>query len=442
MTRVAAGYTPAMRRLPFLMLMLLTLTACQRPPMALPTIFKAGAVAPLTDTPSDWRSNEHTIFFATDRQFDADKGDTGTYNHKRSGTLELGQLKVDIGDEGAWEALDAATQAKPDGKCPRPKITGIQRDGAMQWGPAGRPNQGNEPPSEKRFIQQLEAALQQSRGKAITIYIHGFKNSFKEAALTTAELSLYSGGLGPFILYSWPSYDSLFEYSHDRDSVRFTTAHARRFVELLANEIASGHLSATQINFIAHSSGAEVIGSVLRELGLMSHTWTPEQRQHRWKIGDVLLVAPDISSDVARERILKEDLRGMYDQIVVYSSERDTALRWASRVLYRATRIGSVRETTLSEADRRWLGQAKHVSLINVDNQPNGDPVSHSHHRFSGATVSDILLSLRSDLPPNERGLVREDDELIWRFANDYTQRATKAAVHVYGAANPSPEAP
>ena len=403
--------------------------------MVMPTMFEDGLLAPLSDTPETWRGNEHNLFYATDRRFDDTAGKQGEYGPLRNDELSLGQLAIGLGEHDAWQHLHAATQAKPTGKRPRPTIATIKRLGRMQWGPAGKTEHTQDAPSEAPFIRQLDAALRESTGKAITIYVHGFKNSFEEAALTAAELSLYSGGLGPFILYSWPSLDSLYEYSHDRDSVRYTTAHARRFVELLASEIEAGHLSATRINSVAHSSGAEVVGSVLRELGLMSHNMSPEARKAKWKIGDVLLIAPDISTDVARERILKEDLRGMYEKIVVYASKRDSALRWASRVLYRAPRIGSIREDDLNEADRYWLSQAKHVMLINVDSKPNGDPVSHSHHRYSPAALSDILLSLRSDLPPSERGLIRDEGELIWRFADDYQQRVTEAAVKVYGTA-------
>eukprot|EP00752_Nemacystus_decipiens_P015727 g14040.t1 len=392
-------------------------------------MFAQGEVAPLADTPEQWRGQTYPLFFATDRQFQPDTGKAGQYSHLRSDRLELGLLQISLGDQLFWSDLDAATQAKPGGKRPRPQVIAIDRRGTMPWMPAGQPEPVAEDQPERSFIEALEAAVQQSIDKEITIYIHGFKNSFEEAALTAAELGLYSGGLGPFVLYSWPSYDSLFEYSHDRDSVRYTTAHARRFVELLANEIAAGRLSASKINLIAHSSGAEVVGSILRELGLMSHTWTPKQRQQHWRIGEVLMVAPDISTDVARERILKEDLRGMYDRLVVYTSTSDSALRWASSVLYRVTRIGSIREQNLTEADRRWIRQARDLTLINIDEQPSGDPVRHSHHRYSGATLSDMLLCLRSDLSPSERGLVRTEEEVIWRFADDYEDRVTEAAI-------------
>lgn len=408
--------------------------------MVMPTMFEAGQFAPLADTPDAWRTNQHTIFYATDRQFDRRDNTPGLYNSLRNDSLSLGKLGIKLGNEQSWQAFNAATLNQPDGQRPRPELAAVKRLGRMQWGPAGRVSPLNEAPSEQAFINQLNTAVQQSAGKAITIYIHGFKNSFEEAALTAAELSLYTGGLGPLVMYSWPSLDSLFEYSHDRDSVRYTTAHARRFIEMLNTEIQAGRLDATQINIVAHSTGAEVIGSVLRELGLMSHQLSPQERQAKWRIGKVLLIAPDISTDVARERILKEDLRGMYQQIVVYSSRRDTALRWAASVLYRTSRIGSINESDFSQADRRWLSQATQVTIINVDDQPSSDPIRHSHHRYSGAALSDLLLSLRSDLSPAERGLVREEGEILWHFADDYEHRVTEAARRVYG--EPAAEQP
>lgn len=407
-------------------------TACQRPPMVMPTMFKSGQVAPFAETDAASRSNRHTLFYATDRQFDPRKPTTGFYNHLRNDALSLGTLEIDLGRANAWRAFDAATRNQPDGRRPRPELTLVHRVAQMRRESEDQQPFAGETPGERAYVDLLNDVVERSTHRAITIYIHGFRNSFEEAALTAAELSLYTDGLGAMVLYSWPSLDSLFEYSHDRDSVRFTTAHARRFIEMLANAIEQGRLCAEQINFIAHSSGAEVVGSVLRELGLKSHQRSAEERQRKWRIGKVLFVAPDISTDVARERILKEDLRGMYEQMVVYGSKRDTALRWASRVLYRTQRFGSINERRLSETDRRWLSQADRITLVDIDSQPTNDPIRHSHHRYSGAALSDLLLSLRSDLTPAQRGLVREEGKIVWRFADDYEQRVTEAALRVY----------
>ncbi|MFN3165810.1 MAG: alpha/beta hydrolase [Phycisphaeraceae bacterium] len=428
-----------MRHLPLILMLLAALTGCQRPPMTVPGVFASGKIDPLADVPEAERTNAVTLFFATDRVYDESKNDWRQYTRLRSSGLDLGTIEIAFGPDDAWPSIVAATRGRPGGERHRPRIEQIDRLGKLARTTIAQPNvkpaPTNEPipPSPDAFVSQLNQALERSAGKDITVYIHGFKVGFAQGALTAAEYDLYTGGLGPFILYSWPSYNSLFEYSHDRDSVRYTTAHARQFFEFLADQINAGKLDAETIHVLAHSTGAEVIGSVLRELALMSRELTPDQRRAKWRIGSVLLIAPDISVDVARERVLKEDLRGMYEQIVVYSSLHDRALDWAARVLYRTARLGSVREDDFSEQDRYWLSQAADVALIDSDSAPYHGFVNHSHHRFSPAVSSDVILCLRSSLGPAQRGLVREPGQVLWRFADDYPQRATEAARRVYG---------
>lgn len=432
---------PAMRQTLALLLLTTLLTAC-RLPMVMPAMFEAGAVNPLADVPENQQTNRQTLFYVTDRRF-IYEDDRLIYTRQRADTLSAGQAVIAFGPDDAWQAISAATRAQPGGKRFKPQLAELMRYGSLQLTPPGpdepiKAEENRSPKVGEQFVNDLNAAMRDNGSDQITIYTHGYNISFHNAAFTAAEYDLYTGGLGPFILYAWPSYDSLFEYSHDRDSVRYTTAHARRFFAFLADEITAGRLKASKINVIAHSTGAEAIGTVLRELALMSMNQSPEERRARWHIGKVLLVAPDISTDVARERLLKEDIRGVYDQMVVYSSINDRALRWASSVLYRTSRIGAIHELSLTDTDRYWISRAKDIAVVDVDSSPYAGVVNHSHHRFSPGVVSDIILSLRTDLTPTERGLVRDEDNVIWRFADDYKQRVTEAAVRAYGEA-PAP---
>jgi len=397
--------------------------------MVLPAIFRSGQIDPLADVQPAQQTPAQTIFYATDRQYDPDARDWLQYNRYRADQLDLGTIEISYGDDDTWTDMRAAMQGQcdGDGDLRSPTITQINR--VAEFG-----RRETDPlVTAAPFIEQLNAQLDQSTGREITIYVHGFKTNFQNAVLDASEYELYTGGLGPFIVYTWPSYDSLFEYSHDRDSVRFTSAHARRLVAYLADQINAGTLHADRINFIAHSSGVEIVGSVLRELALISSEQTPEERQERWRIGSVLLIAPDISTDVARERVLREDLRGMIDQMVVYLSRHDTALRWADIILYGSPRLGAIHEEDLTEEDHYWLARAHNVTLIDVESSPYHGFVNHSHHRFSPGVASDIILSLRSDLTPTQRGLILTPGQTIWKFAPDYPQRVTEAALGVYG---------
>lgn len=408
------------------------LLGCSKP-MVTPLIFQGGQVDPFDHAVDEQNPNKLRIFFATDAEYTVNKN-VYEFNRRRADQLRVGHSDLRFGPDNAWPSIVASVSGQPGGKRYIPTVQKTKLYGHLDQ-PVGQADD-QETTAQDRFIQGLNQVLAQSTGKAVTIYIHGFNTGFYKAIKTTAEYDLYTGGLGPFILYSWPSYVSLLEYSHDRDSVRFTATHARELVAMLADEINAGRLDATTINLIAHSTGAEVVGTVLRELALLSHGESAAQRQSRWRIGSVVLVSPDVSVDVARARLLNEDTDGMYRQANIYTSERDRALRWASWVLYRTPRLGALSEEDLKAADRRVLRGAQKIAIIDVDSKPYGGIVHHSHHRFSPEVASDIIMSLRSDLAPAERGLSRGEGDVLWRFPEDYESRATQAAVKIYNKAN------
>lgn len=425
-----------------------TLAGC-RQAMVVPTMFASGQVNAVADEPTDKAGTQRSIFYVTDRLCARDNGDGNVrYGRGRNDSLEAGRVNILFGNKDThWQTLSDSIHGGAGKTLLKPTISGIDRFGTLiaprlhPLIPYRRLTREQSTPNEAatKFITELNDAVNRSKGKSITIYIHGFNQSFKTAALTTAEYELITGGLGPFVLYSWPSYDSLWEYSHDRDSVRFTAGHARRLIEFFADEIAAGRLQAKHIHFIAHSSGAQVIGTVLRELNLLSREMAPIKQAKTWRIDRVIMVSPDVSVDVARERLLKEDMQGTYRRIVVYTSPQDRALQWASRILYRTVRLGATSESDLDVADRHWLSVSKRVQIINADSAPYGGFVNHSHHRFSPDVASDIVLSLRTRLTPEERGLVRDTGDLIWRFPNDYKQRVTEAAAKAYADEVPEP---
>lgn len=430
-----------MPRVLFILLSLLVLVGCQKP-MVLPSIFEAGVIEPFDGSTDTDHPNRIDLFYATDRKAATNKDPSIRYTRERSNQLTVGRARLQFGDDNDWPRIIAATQNLPNAKRFVPDLLGIRPIGPLQTRQTklGRPAPGLAPatPAAADFIAALNDSLSQSPGKAITLYFHGYNNSFKESAQVAAEYDLYTGGLGPFILYSWPSYDSLLEYSHDRDSVRFTSSNARRLIAFLAERINAGKLNADQIHLVAHSSGAEIVGTVLRELALQSGQLTPNERLEHWRIGSVILIAPDISVDVARTRLIQEDIAGMFDELVIYGSTSDRPLQWASAVLYRTSRVGSIGEADLTEDDRQMLRSNAKICFVTVDRHATQGLINHVHHRNAPAVASDIILALRTRLSPAERGLARDDDDLFWSFPKDHNQRATDAAKRAY-APNDSP---
>lgn len=406
----------------------LLLTGCGRPMMVTPTLFADGGVDPFFELPEGERHSKLTVFYATDR-LEGHPG-WGNYGRGRSGTLDLGTCDITFGGPDNWDTLERLTTGHPGGHRPGVEIEKTHRIGDLYTTrrTADEPHGPAEPDGEAQaFLEQIETALGNSSQHEITIYIHGFKNGFHEAVKTTAEYAHYAGNQGVFLCYSWPSYNSLWEYSHDRESARFTGTHLRQLVAFLA-----AHTSATKINFFCHSTGSQVFGTLMRELRLLTHNLSPEEARQRYRIGQTFLIAPDIDLAVARERFLKEGAADLCDHLTIYTSDSDFALYYASRYLYRQPRLGMAEEDQLSEEDAAWLITLDNVTVIDIDRRPTRTFIGHTHQRYNPAVSSDILLMLRREFTPAQRGLQRAEGGLIWRFVDDYDERIRAAARQVY----------
>ncbi|XAL99712.1 alpha/beta hydrolase [Phycisphaeraceae bacterium D3-23] len=418
-------------RLFALTLLVITVAAaqgCGRPLMVTPTIFDAGEVDPFFELAPAQRTNLVTIYYATDR-LDDSPGE-GDYGRHRSDTLDVGTCDVQIGDDDGWGRLVQLTADGPHPTKPDVRLAHTHRMGDLfttRRVPMPEPTPATPDETAQHWLAELNATLEASSQQEITIYIHGFNTGFGEAALSIAEYAHYAGNQGAFVCYSWPSYDSIWRYDHDIDSARYTGTHLRQFVRFLAE-----HTDAKKINFVCHSSGCQVFGTLLRELRLVTNHLTPEEARERFRIGQVFLVAPDINVDVARERVLEEGSADLFDHLTIYSSKFDYALRYAARNLYHYPRLGSLGSDALGEADLRWLRALENVTIVDIDKQPTRTLIGHMHQRYNPTVSSDILLMLRRDLTPQQRALTREPEELIWRFDDDYETRIRETARMIY----------
>jgi hypothetical protein len=93
----------------------------------------------------------------------------------------------------------------------------------------------------KKLLQQLALTPR----KEIFIYIHGYHNTFDDAAFAMAELWHFIGRVGVPIIYTWPAgYPGLFGYTYDRESSEFTVFHLRKVLKFIGKfpEIDKVHL--------------------------------------------------------------------------------------------------------------------------------------------------------------------------------------------------------
>ena len=87
-----------------------------------------------------------------------------------------------------------------------------------------------QPLASDAFYEMVAARVASSPSKEAVVYIHGFNNSFENAARQTAQIALDAKFDGAPILYSWPSKNRMVSYTEDEETVMWTTFHLRDFL--------------------------------------------------------------------------------------------------------------------------------------------------------------------------------------------------------------------
>lgn len=245
---------------------------------------------------------------------------------------------------------------------------------------------------DQAFAASLKAALAQSKTKSALVYVHGFANSFKDAAFRAAQfaydLADESYDVVP-VFFSWPSDPGKFNYVGAADRTWSAGRDLAGFLEKMSNTTGAG-----VIHIVAHSRGAQVLGFALDALrtpnlfamGRDGASLVPRFRQ-------IILAAPDIRASDFKSIILPAV--ASHHSVTNYVSSNDLALR-ASKKVNAGARAGD-------SGDGAIL--ARGVETIDVTSV-NYEPGGHSSFAESPRVISDIRQQL-SGIPPAQRKLQR-----------------------------------
>ncbi|MEM8737428.1 MAG: alpha/beta fold hydrolase [Planctomycetota bacterium] len=446
---------PARRPRPFLLLLALVvlsaaMPACQRQLMRAPVMFHQSQADPFDQLPESKRTPAATIFYATNRTADPESTEE-PYGRARAAALTLGRLEVEIGKQLGWEQLIDKTLGPRNSDRPPLHI-----EPPHEFGPllttapprvirqAAAANQTDEDASEKdlqvRFMPRLDPGrgafrfgdainreMAETQHPDIYVYVHGYRNSYSDAVESAASLHHYNGRRGAVIAFSWPSQKHLLDYLEDRESAQFAVSDLRQLLVFLAD-----HTDAERIHLIAHSMGTFLTSNALRELRLIGFEKSPEELHERFRIDNVVLVAPDIDVDVLQKRFFREGFHHSARRLTIYVSPDDQALAWATRLLYGISRAGSVTGDYLSETQQLWLkAHRESVAIVDISGQKTYG-LGHSHHTENPGVASDLLLLLAHDLPPAKRGLRLAPRTGVWSFPEGYTPEVQRIAERYY----------
>jgi esterase/lipase superfamily enzyme len=269
-----------------------------------------------------------------------------------------------------------------------------------------------QPSPEESFYRDLKSRVAASSRKEAFVYIHGFNNSFADAATVTAELAVDLKFDGAPILYSWPSQATLVDYTVDECNVAWTQPHFKAFLLAVAQQ--SG---ATSIHLIAHSMGNRALTSVLEEM-------SDEMRDSTHLFRQVVLAAPDIDADTFRQEIAPAIVKTA-DRVTLYASSLDEALALSKRV-HGYPRAGESGEQ---------LVVVPGVDTIDVSAVDTG-LIGHDYYTDSSGVVADLVDVIQGALPPQKRPWLlpkqQADALTYWIFTKASTALSRAPASSTY----------
>ncbi|HVT88084.1 MAG TPA: alpha/beta hydrolase [Tepidisphaeraceae bacterium] len=372
------------------------------------------------------QTNDIPILYAADRAV-VNQGILGPeYGEGRSSDLVFGSATVGLKPQMSWAELVRRSTTKGDkpatslemksvvemGRLAVPLKQMEVRDGRYQLSEGSK----EELAASKAKLQQIiDERLSHTSQKDVFIFVHGFHNTFDDAAFRLAQTWHFAGRPGVAIVYSWPAgHPGLLGYAYDRESGEFTIFHLKLFLQAVA-----AIPSVQRIHLIAHSRGTDVAVTALRELNLV-YKARGLDTQKELKLENLVLAAPDLDFDVFEQRFGLEDLHMAAKRTTIYMRRNDIALSLSRWLFNSHERMGSLLVDDIEPGARRKLAELGRVDLIQCD--VTGFSTSHDYAFAHPAVTSDMILLLRDGKLPgaaNGRPLkVIAPD--IWGIDNDY----------------------
>jgi esterase/lipase superfamily enzyme len=252
------------------------------------------------------------------------------------------------------------------------------------------------------FAAQLKKELGSSGSKEALLYIHGYSNSFADAAFRAAQLAFdlnqQQFDIVP-MMFSWPSDPGLpskGSYLAARDRTNAAAEQLRVFLGKVVETTGAG-----VIHIVAHSMGAQVLATTLREMGADNLAMVKGSGRLP-KFNQIILAAPDIRAKDFRAAVLPAIESG--HRVVNYASSNDLALR-VSKKYNKGARAGD----TLN-----GLVRVDKVETIDASNV-NSEFLGHSSFAESPPMIADLKNLMQSQKDPDSRGL-QKAQRGTWKY--------------------------
>ncbi|THK36219.1 alpha/beta hydrolase [Ensifer sp. MPMI2T] len=281
---------------------------------------------------------------------------------------------------------------------------------------------------------EVSRRLAMAKRKEVVLFIHGYNNSFDDAAKATGKICDTLSQEFVCVSLSWPAGGSggaFYGYNIDRESGEFAVADVKKAIRIIsATEVVKG------LHLVAHSRGADVLLSALQQLGMEAYV-TRSSPTERYKINNVVLFAPDIDLDVATAKLFGfvSDPDAPHGttatpygplppigplHLTVYSSPNDKALALSSGLFGSVVRLGRLTSASIisKEVGSNALWKNSQLSGIAdfIEYRGSAGLAGHSYFLSDPAVQKDLAALVRSRLEAGDPGrLLVEIKRPFWR---------------------------
>jgi esterase/lipase superfamily enzyme len=402
--------------------------AGRTPLMPAPRLYTGEQAKPLfTAVDPTVQESAVDLLFVTDRAPRSDPDEPLPYTSDRSHEMAWGTVRVEIdpGLEGATLAEQSVREKRSPklhlglgqtterGRFPRIPYE-VERAGGGVRRASAVMDAHEKAASSLRA--EVSRRLASSPRKEFVLFIHGYANTFQDAAFSMGELCHFLGREFVCGIFTWPAAGTrglMAGYNVDRESGEFAVHHLRQAIRLIATVP-----ELERLHILAHSRGTDVLSSALRELSYeayMAGTSLPE----RFKLKNVVLAAPDMDVDVAATKIFgivsDPDVpfgaapkpRGVFPppglHITVYSSKSDKALGLSSWLFGSVLRLGRADALQMTPEQRARAARIAYLAdIVEVEGAPG--LIGHSYFIHDPDASADLIALLRYGIPAGAPG--------------------------------------
>ena len=378
--------------------------------MPAPAVFKDDRLDFTPRLPPTLRTNRLSVFYAAVRPGGTAITDATAAGRGDGHAVDLGVADVRLGaPQWTWDDLLASDRMSTTADLRPGRVEHI-----LTLGPERLASQ-TPTGAAREFVRLIDAQLERANNKELVLYVHGYRVTFRDVAVTMGGFAHYLGH-GATAFFRWPTGVNFWDYS---DCTR-----AERYIGDIEDVIALlAHSRAEYINVMAYSCGSPLLARALVQLRARHPREDRAALARRYRLGNVIFAASDIDlKTFARDYV--PPIMELAQQTIVYMSRNDRAL-WFSSLMAGASRLGSpdIADLTREDLDRLAADprfQGIDVSDVRGVHEVSGGARGHGYWYANEWISTDVTVSLRYPIPPQARCLARAPGRNVWHFPENY----------------------